>query len=138
MYNEPRHVVSIFKDYLIFDDFSEYLKRPYTNAESVDRLPKVFQFYSSYSKLFPSFVGMGAAECKYMFKNIERKQKLIDERLNKNEDNTQNLMSSFTMFNSQFVRELNATNNKSMTQLMDNEQKQVTNQNIVAIQYLKN
>jgi len=30
MYNEPRHMVSIFKDYLIFDDFSEYLKRIYT------------------------------------------------------------------------------------------------------------
>ena len=29
MYNEPRRIVSIFKDYLIFDDFSEYLKRSY-------------------------------------------------------------------------------------------------------------
>lgn len=81
MYNEPRHIVSIFKDYLIFDDFSEYLKRPYTNKESIDRLPKVFQFYSAYSKLFPTFVGMGAPACKYMFKNIERKQKLIDDRI---------------------------------------------------------
>ena len=25
MYNEPRHVVSVFKEYLIFDDLSEYL-----------------------------------------------------------------------------------------------------------------
>lgn len=30
MYNEPRHMVSVFKDYLIYDDFSEYLKRVYT------------------------------------------------------------------------------------------------------------
>lgn len=29
MYNENRHIVSVFKDYLIFDDFSEYLKRYY-------------------------------------------------------------------------------------------------------------
>lgn len=29
MYNEPRHIVTVFKDYLIFDDFSEYLKRFY-------------------------------------------------------------------------------------------------------------
>jgi len=29
MYNENRHIVSVFKDYLIFDDFSEYLKRFY-------------------------------------------------------------------------------------------------------------
>lgn len=29
MYNEPRHIVTVFKDYLIYDDFSEYLKRFY-------------------------------------------------------------------------------------------------------------
>jgi hypothetical protein len=29
MYNESRHIVSVFKDFLIFDDFSEYLKRKY-------------------------------------------------------------------------------------------------------------
>ena len=46
MYNEPRHIVSIFKDFLIFDDFSEYLKREYKLKESKDRLPKVFDFYS--------------------------------------------------------------------------------------------
>lgn len=80
MYNEPRHIVSIFKDYLIFDDFSEYLKRPYTRKESLDRLPKVFDFYQTYSKLFPTFVAMGETECRYLFKNIERKQKLIDEK----------------------------------------------------------
>jgi hypothetical protein len=79
MYNEARHIVSIFKDFLIFDDFSEYLKREYTAKESKERLPKVFDFYSQYSKLFPTFVGLGPAECKYMFKNIEKKQKLIDD-----------------------------------------------------------
>jgi hypothetical protein len=29
MYNEPKNLVSVFKDYLIYDDFSEYLKRQY-------------------------------------------------------------------------------------------------------------
>lgn len=80
MYNEPRHMVSVFKDYLIYDDFSEYLKRIYSNVEAVDRLPRVFEFYQTFSKVCPTFVAMGEAECKYMFKNIERKQKLIDEK----------------------------------------------------------
>ena len=78
MYNENRHIVSVFKDYLIFDDFSEYLKRFYKNPESVDRLPRVFEFYEKYSKVFPNYVVL--PENKYMFKNIERKQKLIDEK----------------------------------------------------------
>lgn len=79
MYNENRHIVSVFKDYLIFDDFSEYLKRYYRDQEAYERLPKVFEFYEKYSKVFPNYVAL-PAESKYMFKNIERKQKLIDEK----------------------------------------------------------
>jgi hypothetical protein len=71
MYNENRHIVSIFKDYLIFDDFSEYLKRYYREGEAKDRLPRVFEFYEKYSKVFPNYVII--PENKYMFKNIERK-----------------------------------------------------------------
>ena len=78
MYNEQRHIVSVFKEYLIFDDFSEYLKRFYTNKEAVERLPRVFEFYDHYSKVFPNYVSV--PESAYMFKNIERKQKLIDQR----------------------------------------------------------
>jgi hypothetical protein len=78
MYNENRHIVSVFKDYLIFDDFSEYLKRIYWDKEAFERLPRVFDFYEKYSKVFPNYVSI--PESKYMFKNIERKQKLIDEK----------------------------------------------------------
>ena len=78
MYNENRHIVSVFKDYLIFDDFSEYLKRFYLDNEASERLPRVFEFYEKYSKVFPNYVVL--PENKYMFKNIERKQKLIDEK----------------------------------------------------------
>jgi chromosome condensin MukBEF MukE localization factor len=78
MYNENRHIVSVFKDYLIFDDFSEYLKRFYRHYEATERLPRVFEFYEKYSKVFANYVVL--PESKYMFKNIERKQKLIDEK----------------------------------------------------------
>ena len=71
MYNEQRHIVSVFKEYLIFDDFSEYLKRFYQYREAKDRLPRVFEFYEHYSKVFPNYVSI--PESKYMFKNIERK-----------------------------------------------------------------
>jgi len=42
MYNEPRHIVSVFKDYLIYDDFSEYMKRFYTYKESTVRLDRIY------------------------------------------------------------------------------------------------
>ena len=78
IYNEPTHVVSVFKDYLIFDDISEFLKRGYTHSETQQRLPKVYQFYDKYAKVFPNYVSL--PESKYMFKNIERKQRAIDEK----------------------------------------------------------
>jgi hypothetical protein len=33
VYNEPTHMVSIFKDFLIMDDVNEFLKRPYSFNE---------------------------------------------------------------------------------------------------------
>ena len=77
IYNENTHIVSVFKDFLIYDDVSEFLKRFYNVNEAVNRLPKIFDFYDKYSKVFPNYVILG--ENKYMFKNIERKQRLIDD-----------------------------------------------------------
>lgn len=77
IYNENSHVVSIFKDYLIYDDVSEFLKWSYVKSEAVQRLPKVFEFYEKYSKVFPNYIAL--PESKFMFKNIERKQWMIDD-----------------------------------------------------------
>ena len=50
MYNEPRHAVTIFKDYLMYDDFSEYLKRFYLNKESSIRIPKILNYYTTFKE----------------------------------------------------------------------------------------
>jgi len=78
IYNENTHLVAVFKDYLIYDDISEFMKRFYMKHESATRLPKVYDFYNKYSKVFPNYVNI--EEKKFMFKNIERKQRLIDEQ----------------------------------------------------------
>lgn len=78
VYNENTNLVSVFKDYLIYDDVSEFLKRFYGHWESQDRLPKVIEFYDKYSKVFPNYITL--PESKIMFKNIERKQRHIDEQ----------------------------------------------------------
>lgn len=44
----------------------------------MSRLPKIYEFYEKFSKVFPNYVNL--SESKYMFKNIERKQKMIDEK----------------------------------------------------------
>ncbi len=78
IYNECSNIVSMFKDYLIFDDVSEFLKREYTTPEAIERLPRIIEFYEKYSKVFPNYVNL--PENRYMFKNIERKQKYWDSR----------------------------------------------------------
>lgn len=81
IYNEKANIVGKFKDYLIFDDTSEFLKRYYKKKESTTRLPKIYEFYISYSKIFPNYTSLG--EAKYVYKNIQKKQKMID-KLQKN------------------------------------------------------
>ena len=128
MYNEQRHIVSVFKEYLIFDDFSEYLKRFYTFKEAQDRLPRVFEFYEHYSKVFPNYVSV--PESKYMFKNIERKQKLIDQKhqiyvknqankeLQRDGQDADNYKQNANMlFGSQFLKEVYANDDKSMSRV---------------------
>ena len=78
IYNDTTNLVSLFKDYLIYDDISEFLKRYYRDDESYPRLLKIYSFYDKYSKVFPNYIAL--EENKYMFKNIERKQIAIDER----------------------------------------------------------
>eukprot|EP00831_Metopus_contortus_P026422 TRINITY_DN22495_c0_g1_i2.p1 TRINITY_DN22495_c0_g1~~TRINITY_DN22495_c0_g1_i2.p1 ORF type:complete len:289 (+),score=48.53 TRINITY_DN22495_c0_g1_i2:116-982(+) len=66
-----------FKDFLIYDDISEFLKRFYFSHETATRLQKIYDYYDKYSKVFPNYVVL--KESRFMFKNIERKQRLIDE-----------------------------------------------------------
>lgn len=72
------HLVCKFKDCLIMDDTSEFLKRFYQVDESKGRLPQILDFYETYSKVFPNYIVL--QEKKYMFQNIERKQIAIDRK----------------------------------------------------------
>ena len=76
VYNEQTLIVAKFKDFLIMDDSSEFLKRYYTKEESLFRLPKFFLYYITYNKIFPNYTSL--PESKYIYKNIHRKQKMID------------------------------------------------------------
>ena len=78
IYNEKTHIVATFKDYLILDDLSEFLKRYYTTMESEIRLPKFFEYYETYSRIYPNYTSL--PESRYIYKNIHKKQKMIDQQ----------------------------------------------------------
>ena len=76
--NESSHIVAMFKDYLINGDYSEFLQRFYKKYECYNNLPKIFEYYDSCSVIFPNYVIL--PESKYIYKNIQRKQRVIDNQ----------------------------------------------------------
>ena len=101
IYNQKSRIVSAFKDNLIINDPTEFLKRYYTKRESKVRLKKYFDYYEEFSKIYPNYTAIH--EGKYFYLNIQRKQRLIDiqeeleykSRINRKEQ----LMNKFKFFN---------------------------------------
>ena len=76
IYNSKVKIVAAFKDYLIMDENAEFLKRYYFLSESFLKIPKLCDFYIFYSKIFPNYSVL--YERKYIYRNIQRKQRMID------------------------------------------------------------
>ena len=76
MENANTHLVSVFKDYLLYDDMTEFFKEYYNSKEIYPRLKTIFDYYESSSYLFPNYTAIN--EGKYIYRNIIKKQKLID------------------------------------------------------------
>ena len=76
IFNEKCRLVARFKDYLVLDDSTEFLRRFYFKKELNSRLKKIYNFYESYCKIFPNY--MILPESKFLYRNIRKKQKMID------------------------------------------------------------
>ena len=74
--NSSNHLVSLFKDYLIYDEMSEFLNRFYNKEEINQRLILITDYYAHSSRLYPNYSRL--REGKYIYKNIEKKQRVID------------------------------------------------------------
>ncbi len=82
LYNQKYHIVSLFKEILIYDDPGEFFKRFYYLNESIIKIKTYCDFYEKNSKIFPNYITL--SESKIIFKNIKKKQKMLD---NLNDDN---------------------------------------------------
>ena len=77
IFNIPSRFTANFKDYLLIEEDAEFLKREYHKEEFSKKFKKIFFFYDKYSKTFPNYTILN--EGKYIYKNILKKQKMIDE-----------------------------------------------------------
>ena len=126
VFNEKSHIVSKFKDLLINYDFNDFLKRYYTRSESAVRLPKYFEYYSLYSKIFPNYTSI--PEGKYFYINIQKKQRMIDLQENMENEKSKEKKSKkpkkkepdINVFNTSVINSiLNRTNKEEMEMLFD-------------------
>lgn len=59
IFDQKNHIVTEFKNYLLWDETSEFLKRFYNSIESFDRLPSICQYYETYTLFSPIYFGLG-------------------------------------------------------------------------------
>ena len=120
IYDDKRRLVSIFKEQLIINDISEYMKKFYKRKESRIKLRKYFELYDKYSKIFPNYTPL--IESKYIYTNIHRKQKVIDLQQNTNKNNK--IKNNKIIFNSdvyQSIEKISENFNKDIFGIDNNE-----------------
>ncbi|MCQ2819289.1 MAG: hypothetical protein MJ252_18655, partial [archaeon] len=125
IFNERCRIVAMFKDFLIIDDNTEFLRRFYSSAESEPRLKRITMFYETYSKIFPNY--MILEESVYLYKNIRKKQKMIDavNQIKKEEDENRKRMGknkkTLNKKNAVFTEKVQASINKCKPSFEEDE-----------------
>ena len=77
IYTEKCHIVARFKDFLYYDDATEFFHKFFNKKELKSTLTKVFNFYAKYCKVFPNY--MILPENEFLYRNLRKKKKMIDQ-----------------------------------------------------------
>ena len=80
MWNAKEHLVCLFKDYLIYDELSEFFIIFFPSNKAIKKLKELINYYNESSFIFPNYTPL--PESKYIYKNIIKKQRVIDEQEN--------------------------------------------------------
>ena len=75
--NEKCQIVARFKEYLIYDDNTEFFNEYFNKKNLFSKLKYIFNFYNTFSRIYPNYIII--PENKFLYKNLRKKQKVIDE-----------------------------------------------------------
>ena len=120
MQNANTHLISTFKDYLFYDDFTEFFSKFYILRESLGILIPLLKYYERSSYIFPNYTILN--EGKYIYKNIIKKQILINyleeleikkrnNKFNSNANKNKTKNNSEIIFNTQLYNNILMNNN---------------------------
>ena len=137
IFDQRIHKVAVFKNNLLWDESSEFLKRYYKKRESVERIPKIAEYYEKYTLFPPVYFGLEGLIIIIMNKWTKRKKSyleyiedheeereerkkhkkkdksfepLINSSLINNKTSSKSIMSKNTLDLSKFDNELNKNN----------------------------
>ena len=82
------HKVAVFKNNLLWDESSEFLKRFYRIRESIERIPRISEYYEKYTLFPPVYFGFEGLIVIIMNKWTKRKKNYL-EYLEHHEDQTE-------------------------------------------------
>ena len=109
IFDHRNHIVAVFKNYLLWDETSEFLKRYYAKKDITGRLPKISEYYEHYTLFMPNYLSNDGLIVIIMTKWIKRKKKYLQyleekEEVEKNNKHKKNLNKNFEpLFNEEIV-----------------------------------
>ena len=123
VFDEKKRIVSIFKDYLLWDETSEFLKRYYKLKESSSRIPNICEYYENYTLFAPIYYSNEFPITKIMIKYTTRKKKYLeyieeheDDFKKNNKKNKKKRKENFEpLIKSELIKTVNTINNTAQT-----------------------
>ena len=103
IFDHRNHIVAEFKNYLLWDETSEFLKRYYQKKDVISRLPKISEYYEQYTLFIPNYLSNDGLVIIIMIKWIKRKKKYMQyleekEEASKNNKRRKNLNQKVVFF----------------------------------------
>ena len=78
IFDQRIHKVAVFKNNLLWDESSEFLKRFYKKRESIERIPKISEYYVKYTLFPPVYFGLEGLILIIMNKWTKRKRNYLE------------------------------------------------------------
>ena len=78
IFDQRIHKVAVFKNNLLWDESSEFLKRFYRKKESCERIPKISEYYEKYTLFPPVYFGLEGLIIIIMNKWTKKKKNYLE------------------------------------------------------------
>lgn len=78
IFDKRKRLVSVFKDYLLWNETSDFLKEYHLISDSINLIPNMCEYYENYTLVFPEY-GPLEDVMKFMRKNMKKKKVLLEK-----------------------------------------------------------